>query len=185
VASRGYVFATFLQPHEVVRGLFDAYRRNYRDCGLPGGGGTAFMPLVYTGDSEADAESGARELAWYMTAKTEPQFRNPPGYVPVELNVQALKGAFSGRTDAMRAMGLEFQREQGVVMYGTPDQVVAQVRRFYDRVGGFDHLLMMQQAGFLDHQRTVRSMTLFAKEVFPRIKDLARTRPNNAKGAAE
>jgi alkanesulfonate monooxygenase SsuD/methylene tetrahydromethanopterin reductase-like flavin-dependent oxidoreductase (luciferase family) len=179
------VFATFLQPHEKVRALFDAYRSAYLDQGLPGGGGTAFMPLVFTGETEEAAEAGARELIWYMTAKTEPQFRNPPGYVPVELNVKALQGAFSGRTDAMRAMGLEFQREQGVVMYGTPDQVAKQVRRFYDRVGGFDHLLVMQQAGFLDHARTVRSMTLFAKEVLPQIRDLARTRPNNAKGAAE
>ncbi|MET0471513.1 MAG: LLM class flavin-dependent oxidoreductase [Xanthobacteraceae bacterium] len=161
-ADRGYVFATFLQPHEKVRALFDAYRSAYLDQGLPGGGGTAFMPLVFTGDSEDAAEAGARELVWYMTAKTEPQFRNPPGYVPVELNVKALQGAFSGRTDAMRAMGLEFQREQGVVMYGTPDQVAKQIRRFYDRVGGFDHLLVMQQAGFLDHARTVQSMTLFA-----------------------
>ena len=120
-----------------------------------------------------------------MNAKTEPQFRNPPGYVPVEFNVKALQGAFSGRTEAMRAMGMEYQREQGVVMYGTPDSVAEQVKRFYDRVGGFDHLLMMQQAGFLDHKRTVRSMTLFAKEVYPQIKDLARTRPLNAKGAAE
>jgi alkanesulfonate monooxygenase SsuD/methylene tetrahydromethanopterin reductase-like flavin-dependent oxidoreductase (luciferase family) len=184
-AGRGYVFATFLQPHDKVRELFDAYRSAYLDQGLPGGGGTAFMPLVYTGETEADAESGARELIWYMNAKTEPQFRNPPGYVPVELNVQALRGAFSGRSEAMRAQGLEFQREQGVVMYGTPDQVAAQVRRFYDRVGGFDHLLMMQQAGFLNHKRTVASMTLFAKEVMPQISDLARTRPLNARGAAE
>ena len=43
----------------------------------------------------------------------------------------------------------------------------------------------MQQAGFLDHARTVNSMTLFAKEVYPQIRDLARTPPNNAKGAAE
>jgi hypothetical protein len=28
----------------------------------------------------------------------------------------------------------------------------------------------MQQAGFLDHARTVRSMTLFAKEVLPQIR---------------
>jgi len=28
-------------------------------------------------------------------------------------------------------------------------------------------------------------MTLFAKEVLPQIGELARTRPNNAKGAAE
>jgi alkanesulfonate monooxygenase SsuD/methylene tetrahydromethanopterin reductase-like flavin-dependent oxidoreductase (luciferase family) len=57
-------------------------------------------------------------------------------------------------------------------MYGTPDSVAAQIKRFYDRVGGFDHLLMMQQAGFLDHKRTVRSMTLFAKEVMPQVAGL-------------
>jgi len=184
-AGRGYVFATFLQPYETVRELFDAYRSAYLDQGLPGGGGTAFMPLVYTGDSEEDAEAGARELIWYMKAKTEPQFRNPPGYVPVDLNVKALQGAFSGRTEEIRVKGLDFQREKGVVMYGTPDQVAQQIRRCYDLVGGFDHLLMMQQAGFLDHKRTVASMTRFARDVLPQIKDLPRTRPNNARGAAE
>ena len=48
VASRGYVFATFLQPYDKVREMFDAYRSAYLDRGLPGGGGIAFMPLVYT-----------------------------------------------------------------------------------------------------------------------------------------
>jgi alkanesulfonate monooxygenase SsuD/methylene tetrahydromethanopterin reductase-like flavin-dependent oxidoreductase (luciferase family) len=45
-------------------------------------------------------------------------------------------------------------------MYGTPDQVIAQIKRFYDLVGGFDHLLMMMQAGFLDHERTAISLYL-------------------------
>jgi len=40
-------------------------------------------------------EQGARELSWYIHVKIEPQFRNPPGYVPIELNVKALQGAFS------------------------------------------------------------------------------------------
>ena len=145
----------------------------------------AFMPLVYTSDSEADAESGARELSWYINVKVAPQYRNPPGYVPVALNVKALQGAYAGRTAAIRAQTLEYQKEQGVVMYGTPDQVAAQVKRFYDRVGGFDHLLMMQQAGFLDHQRTVRSMTLFAKEVLPQIADLPGVRSLVPSAAAE
>lgn len=173
IASRGYTFATFLQPYEKVREMFDAYRSAYRDCGFPGGGGMAYMPLVYTADSEAEAERGAQELSWYITVKIEPQYRNPPGYVPVALNVKALQGAYAGRTAAIRAQGLDFQKEQGVVVYGTPDSVVAQIKRFHERVGGFDHLLMMQQAGFLDHQRTVRSMTLFAKEVLPQIADLS------------
>jgi alkanesulfonate monooxygenase SsuD/methylene tetrahydromethanopterin reductase-like flavin-dependent oxidoreductase (luciferase family) len=184
-ASRGFVFATFLQPHEKVRALFEAYRGAYVLNGQPGGGGTAFMPLVYVADTESEAEAGMKELIWYMTAKTESQYRNPPGYAPVEANVMGLRGAFKGRTDAMRSQGLEFQREQGVVMYGTPDQVVAQVKRFYDLVGGFDHLLMMMQAGFLDHERTVKNIRLFAKECYPQIRDLARTRPISSKAAAE
>jgi alkanesulfonate monooxygenase SsuD/methylene tetrahydromethanopterin reductase-like flavin-dependent oxidoreductase (luciferase family) len=185
VAERGYVFATFLQPYDKVKEMFDVYRQNFVERGLPNGGGTAFMPLVYTSDSEEDAEKGAKELTWYMTAKTEPQFRNPPGYVPVAFNVKAMQGTFSGRTDAVRALGMEHQREMGVIMYGTPDSVVEQITRFYERVGGFDHLLMMQQAGFLSHERTVRSMTLFAKEVYPRIKDLPRTKPMKTRAAAE
>ena len=126
-----------------------------------------------------------KELLWYMVAKAEPQYRNPPGYVPVEFNVNALKGTYSGRTDAMRSQTLEFQREQGVVMYGTPDQVTAQIKRFYDLVGGFDHLLMMMQAGFLDHERTAKNIRMFAKEVYPAIKDMARTKPLETKAAAE
>jgi alkanesulfonate monooxygenase SsuD/methylene tetrahydromethanopterin reductase-like flavin-dependent oxidoreductase (luciferase family) len=184
-AGRGYVFATFLQPHAKVKWMFDGYRSAFRDTGLPGGGGTAYMPLVYTADTEEEAEKGARELTWYLAAKSEPQYRNPPGYVPVEFNVNALKGAFTGRTDAMRQKSLEFLKEEGVIVYGTPDSVAAQIKRLYNLVGGFDHLLMMQQAGWLDHARTVKSMTLFAKEVYPQIKDLARTKPLEFADAAE
>jgi alkanesulfonate monooxygenase SsuD/methylene tetrahydromethanopterin reductase-like flavin-dependent oxidoreductase (luciferase family) len=170
VAQKGYVFATFLQPHQNVRALFDLYRENYVGNGTPGG--LAFMPLVYTADSEAEAMAGAEELAWYIRTKAEPQFKNPPGYVGLDLNVQALKGAFEGRTAAIRTQGLDYLREAGVLLCGTPDSVAKQIRRLYDLVGGFDHLLMMQQAGFLSHEKTVKSMTLFAKEVYPQIKGL-------------
>ncbi len=174
-AMRGFVFATFLQPYTQVRKLFDAYRESYRANGQPGGGGLAFMPLLYVADNERDAEDGARELTWYLKAKVEPQYRNPPGYVPVASNVAALRAGANPRArtaDSLRSVSLEEQRELGVVMYGTPDQVVAQIKRNHERVGGFDHLLMMMQAGFLDHRRTVANMSLFAKEVYPQIRDL-------------
>ena len=125
VAAHGFMFATFLQPHQKVKEMFDAYRSAHKDTGLPGGGGVAYMPLVFVADTEKEAEEGARELTWYLHVKTEPQFRNPPGYVDVATNVQALKGAFAGRSEAMRARGMEFLREEGIMCYGTPDQVVA------------------------------------------------------------
>jgi hypothetical protein len=46
---------------------------------------------------------------------------------------------------ALRQVSLEEQRDLGVVMYGTPDQVAAQIKLEYERIGGFDHLLMMMQ----------------------------------------
>ncbi len=170
VAREGHVFATFLSPYENVRKIFDLYRENYVSNGLPGG--MAFMPLVYTADTDEEALKGADEIAWYLRTKSPAQFRNPPGYVGLEFNVNALKGTFTGRTDAIRAQGLEYLREQGVIIAGTPDSVIKQIKRLYDLVGGFDHFLMMQQAGFLDHKRTVASMTKFAKEVYPAIREL-------------
>ncbi len=172
VASRGFTFATFLQPADVVRTLFDYYREQYVDNGVSGCGGLAYMPLVYTADSEAEALAGADELLWYNRAggRSEPQFRNPPGYAPVEVNAKAMRGSNTA-ADSVRRHGPAELMEQGVLVAGTPDQVVAQLRRFYDRVGGFDHVLMMQQAGLLDHERTVRSMTLFAREVYPQIRE--------------
>src|SRR5581483_11057232 len=98
VASRGFTFATFLQPADAVRTIFDAYREDYVDNGVPGCGGLAYMPLVYTADSHEEAMAGAHELLWYYRAagKTEPQYRNPPGYAPVELNAKALRGTDIG-----------------------------------------------------------------------------------------
>lgn len=42
----------------------------------------------------------------------------------------------------------------------------------HDHVGGFGHLLIMGQAGFLDHDETVKGMTMFSREVYPRLKEL-------------
>jgi alkanesulfonate monooxygenase SsuD/methylene tetrahydromethanopterin reductase-like flavin-dependent oxidoreductase (luciferase family) len=173
IAKHGYTFAMFLQPHERVREMFDAYRANYVPNGVPGCGGIAYMPLVYTADSESEALRGAEEMMWYLRSmKSGPQVSNPPGYARLELNVQALQGKYAGRTAAVRGRGIEYLMEQGIVIAGTPDQVAVQIERFHGLVGGFDHLLLMQQAGFLDHEHTVRSMTLFATEVYPRIKAL-------------
>ena len=57
------------------------------------------------------------------------------------------------------------------MMCGTPDQVYRQFRRHYDYVGGYGHLLIMGQAGHLDHDDTVAGIRNFAREVYPRLKE--------------
>jgi hypothetical protein len=39
-------------------------------------------------------------------------------------------------------------------------------------VGGLGNLISMGHAGFLSHEDTVDSLTLFAKEVLPRLQEL-------------
>jgi hypothetical protein len=84
-----------------------------------------------------------------------PQFTNPPGYVPVQANVQMLRGKGNPLSHFGGAPTVEEAIEAGIMMAGTPDQVTKQVEKFYDHVGGFGHLLLMGQAGFLEHKETV------------------------------
>ena len=62
--------------------------------------------------------------------------------------------------------------ESDTVFAGTPDDVFDQIKAFSDSIGGFGHLLMFGQGGFLDHADTVENITLFAKEVLPRLREL-------------
>ena len=170
IAQQGHVFATFVQPYDKVRQLFDHYRSHYVDNGVPGG--LAYMAFVCVGETDEEAMQGADEIAWYMRTKDEPQYRNVPDYVGLEFNVKALKGAYTGRTDAVRAQGLEYLRDNHILIAGTPDSVEQQIRSLYKKVGGMDHLLMMMQCGFFSHEKTMKNIRMFTEHVMPRLKDL-------------
>ena len=62
--------------------------------------------------------------------------------------------------------------KSGTCFAGTPDDVYDQIKALSDSVGGFGHLLMFGQGGFLDHKDTVANITLFAREVMPRLREL-------------
>ena len=51
-----------------------------------------------------------------------------------------------------------------------------QAKKFFDHVGGFGNLLNMGQAGFLDHEETALGIRTFAREVYPRLKELTAAR---------
>ncbi|MGH7334282.1 MAG: hypothetical protein ACREKS_16365 [Candidatus Rokuibacteriota bacterium] len=63
--------------------------------------------------------------------------------------------------------------ERGLVFAGNPDTVYRGIKKMYDHLRcGFGHLLIMGQAGFLDHDETVKGMKLFAREIYPRLQAL-------------
>jgi hypothetical protein len=61
--------------------------------------------------------------------------------------------------------------DAGILFCGTPDQVYGQIVDFCEYCGGMGNLLMMGHAGPMSHADTVENLTLFAKEVYPRLKE--------------
>jgi alkanesulfonate monooxygenase SsuD/methylene tetrahydromethanopterin reductase-like flavin-dependent oxidoreductase (luciferase family) len=172
VAERGHTVATFLMGRDGTRPIFDAYRRRRAELGLASPRELfAYAALVYVGDTDEEGMRGADKLMWYIRAnKVPPQFSNPPGYLPIPARV----GTFRGRRSpfAFSHLTLEELVERGIVFAGDPDTVHDQLVRFYHDVGGFGHLLIMGQAGFLDHDETVSGLRRFADEVLPRLQEL-------------
>jgi alkanesulfonate monooxygenase SsuD/methylene tetrahydromethanopterin reductase-like flavin-dependent oxidoreductase (luciferase family) len=174
VGERGYIQATFLTGFDGTRALYDAYRRGWREAGrgadVPAHR-LAYAAMVYVAPNEADARAGAEKLLWYVTSnKVPPHIANPPGYVPISANVAMLRGAEHPLSAFRKAATVEGAIEAGIMFAGTPDQVHRQIKKLYHHVGGFGHLLIMGQAGFLEHDDTVLGIRTFAREVYPRLK---------------
>ena len=174
--ENGFTFTMFLTPTAGMKKMFTGVRENLKKKGLPKPADDlfAFMPLVAVGETEEEALKFIKQVFWYVTNnKTEPQFRAPPGYVETELYANFLSGKFSGgRTDAIRTKGMDYFRENGVAVYGTPDQVIKQLKKMYKEIGGFGNLIAMLHSGDMPLKDVSKSMKLFAKEVVPQLKDL-------------
>jgi alkanesulfonate monooxygenase SsuD/methylene tetrahydromethanopterin reductase-like flavin-dependent oxidoreductase (luciferase family) len=175
VGSRGFVEATFLTGYRNTPGIYKSYDRGWREAGRQAAlpvNRLAYAPLIYTADSERRATAGAEKLLWYLKANKVPDhYKNPPGYVPVEVNVRFLRGAVPQLAASIQNLTVEQAIEAGIMFAGTPDRVYEQIKKFYDHVGGFGHILCMGQAGFLDHDDTVHGIRMFAREVYPRLKE--------------
>jgi alkanesulfonate monooxygenase SsuD/methylene tetrahydromethanopterin reductase-like flavin-dependent oxidoreductase (luciferase family) len=178
VGRNGFVQATFLTGYDGTRAVYESYRRGWREAGRkdpPPIDRLAYAALVYVGRTEKEAYEGADKLLWYLNANKVPaHFQTPPGYAGLAAETAMLKGAGSktqgDHANFGRGMKVETALERGLLFCGTPDQVYDQVKKFYRHVGGFGHLLIMGQAGFLEHDETVHGIRMFAREVYPRLK---------------
>ena len=65
----------------------------------------------------------------------------------------------------------EDQAANGILFWGTPDQVYEQLRAFYGSVGGFGNLIV-QMGGTASHDELCDQIQLFSTEVMPRLQKL-------------
>lgn len=187
-AKLGYVCATFLSG-AVARSVFDAYRKAYQEAhGRPASEDRlGYLGLVSVAHDRKTAFARAEQMKAYFTtaARLDPQFRNPAGFTSVKDNVRILKAGPNAIRPRLRDGSplpsdptIEQYIDAGLMFVGTPDDVFGQISRFYADVGGFGNLLMMGQAGTLGHEETVENLTLFSREVMPRLSELSVAPPD-------
>lgn len=178
VGERGYTVATILNGVEGARRIFQSYRKGAHDRGLPAPGleNFAYLGLVFVGQDDAEGLAGARKLQWYLQHnKVAPQFMDVPGYLDPAIRAAMMQRVARGDPIAspvahLAHASIEELTRDGYFFAGSPDSVLQQLRRFYERVGGFGHLLMMMQGGSMGYELTAGSAELFAREVLPRLR---------------
>ena len=151
-----------------MKELIALYRDAWRRAGHPGRGRVMLAFHMFCAETEAEAVRVAR--------------------APLNGYLKTLVAAASDWTEGLNSKdypnydkiiaGLaretfESQVEKGAAWIGTPDRIVAQVRAYQALVGGFESASMQVNFNLVSRADAERSMRLFAKEVMPKVGQLA------------
>lgn len=197
VGRRGMVHVLVLRGPDGTKRAFAAHRKARAEAGLPKvtTDNFAYAALVYVGETEEQGREVGSKLLWFLNTslKSAPQYskflpgtvppqfapdvyRTAPRPAPKETNlVNAEKGIAPASQNARKLMSITTDEamRQGILFAGNPDSVYRQIMDFYDKVGGFGHLAMIGRSGFMTHAESEKGIRLFAKEVLPRLKEVA------------
>ena len=203
VGRRSMVNVLVLRGAEGTKRAWAAYRQARVEAGLPAVDSDHFgyAAMVYVGDTHEEGLEIGEKLLWFLNTslKSAPQYAKfLPGTVPPEMAPMAYRsappkpavapagsggnGAAHGAkpvtpafANAATLIGVTTEQamERGVLFAGSPDTVYEQIMNFYDTVGGFGHLVMVGRSGYMTHAETEKGIKLFAKEVMPRLKEIA------------
>jgi alkanesulfonate monooxygenase SsuD/methylene tetrahydromethanopterin reductase-like flavin-dependent oxidoreductase (luciferase family) len=193
VGRRGMVNVLVLRGAEGTKRAWAAYRGAREEAGLPKVATDHFgyAALLYVGDTHDEGVRIGSKLLWFLNTslKSAPQFgRFLPGAAPPEAapmiyrsqpkpsgSGNGQRAIASASTNAASLIGVSAEQAmaRGILFAGSPDTVYRQIMDFYDTVGGFGHLVMVGRSGFLTHAEAEKGIKLFARELLPRLREIA------------
>jgi alkanesulfonate monooxygenase SsuD/methylene tetrahydromethanopterin reductase-like flavin-dependent oxidoreductase (luciferase family) len=192
VGRRGIVNVLVLRGPEGTRTAFAANRKARAAAGLPKSmtDRFAYAAFVAVGDTEEEGLRLGAKLLWFLNTslKHAPQFLQfLPGTAPPEaapgIYRTKPRPAAAGKPGsqvpsvganaaALMSVTPEQAKQRGILFAGTPDSVYQQIMKFYETVGGFDHLAMIGRSGPMTHAETEKSLRLFSRHVLPRLQEI-------------
>jgi alkanesulfonate monooxygenase SsuD/methylene tetrahydromethanopterin reductase-like flavin-dependent oxidoreductase (luciferase family) len=106
------------------------------------------------------------EFLFHKALKQGLEIVLPPGY----MSESSLRGVLSGGPrKTFGQMSYDDLVEAGMVIVGSPESVTEQVHRLRGELG-FGQIMALMCIGDTPHERVVRTMELFAREVAPEFR---------------
>lgn len=171
VAEHRYTYMSVYAPTRVVRRWFDGYRHAADRLGyVPEPEKIALSIPIYVAETDEQAHAEARQhLLWlfHKGLKQGPEIVFPPGY----MTPSSMRGLLMSGMKAYPELSYEELTTEGYAVVGSPDTVAARFRELHEELG-FGQLIGLFSLGDAGHERTVRSMRLFAGEVMPALRPL-------------
>jgi alkanesulfonate monooxygenase SsuD/methylene tetrahydromethanopterin reductase-like flavin-dependent oxidoreductase (luciferase family) len=163
----GYSLMAIPMAADKLEQLLDAYRSAWRAAGHPG---CSEVMLAFHMFVDEDGER-ARRIA-------KPQIE---GYFRSLLSAASEWTTGTSSSDyknydkkyvALKAQTMESMIASGSALIGTPDEVIGQLQRMNERIGGFEHASLQVNFHVLDQREALRSMRLFGATVIPALRHL-------------
>jgi alkanesulfonate monooxygenase SsuD/methylene tetrahydromethanopterin reductase-like flavin-dependent oxidoreductase (luciferase family) len=192
VGRRNMVNVLVLRGPEGTRLAFSANRKARAAAGMPKASTDLFgyAAFVAVGDTDAEGVELGTKLLWFLNTslKQSPQYgrflpgtapphaapsiyRDKPRTKPAGANGKEVASS-SRNAQSLIGISAEEAMKRGILFAGNPESVARQITDFYEFVGGFNHLVMIGRSGFMTHAETEKSLTLFSREVLPRLREI-------------
>jgi len=127
-----------------------------------------WLTPIYVAETDAEAREQYEKHFWYFVRRLLPGINvSPPGYT----SLRSIQGILKGiGTFAINLKTWDEVMEGHYVAIGSPSTVLEMLEADLERLGT-GNLLGLFQLGTLPHDLTMRSLSLFAKEVMPKLRE--------------
>lgn len=171
VAKHHYTYMAVLNPRPVFLKNLAKFRELCREEGYeasPTQIAQVVAVHVAETDKQARQESEAHDLWQYQNFFRSPMHDNfPPGYI----SPQSLRGILGGgyRSKPMNELSFDELVDMGWVIAGSPETVASKLQEQLEEAGA-GRVILGINAGSKSRWMTMKSLTMFAEEVIPRLR---------------
>src|SRR5918994_5847368 len=177
-AQQGYPYIALNTPIDRTKQIWQIYDQKAAEAGFQGGPEYhGLLKQIHVAETEEKAIQNAAQFRWMQgefTGLAHPVWSTPSGYGSPS-NRRAFVEFAAGRAINPRGnTSFEQQVEDLRIIYGTPDQVVAKLKRILEQTRP-GILALWGNDGRVSQEDSLTCVRLMGQEVFPAIREIAKS----------